>query len=450
MLDLTKGSIKKNIIIFAWPVFLQYMLQVTYNIIDTIWVGRLGKDAIASISISFSIIFVLLSVIIGFAISATIMIAQYRGAKQPQLIDKTATNLFVVVGFIVLVISAAGVLFTKPILRLLATPPDIEAMSASYLRIILGGMIFMFLFNSASAVLRGLGDSKTPMKIMFVSTVLNIVLDPLFIFGIWIFPKMNVSGAAVATIISQSLAAIIIFWYIKRNKHKLNITFRHFTIDFNILKKIFTLGIPMAIQQLGVSVGGLVLIGIVNKFGSTVIAAFGIGQKLNTLIIMPSIAISMAVTSIVGQNIGAHKFKRVYETARDSWIISFAVSIFITTILVILIKPLLHLFIPNIRDFALVLPYAESYVYTMALAYPLFGPLFTNLGILRGAGDTIATMIIVLIVQLLIRVPLALLLIKTAAGIHGVWIAMAISIYIGTALSFLYFFFGKWLKKRLV
>ena len=213
--DFTEGSIPRHLIIFALPMFLGNLLQAFYNIIDSIWVGRfLGHQAFAAISVSFPVIFVLIALIIGITMGTTTLVGQYYGAKKNELVSKTISNSLLLLLVFGSIISLAGVIFSRRILLFINAPLDVLDMAADYLKIFSSGLLGMFLYNGISGILRGLGDSRTPLKFLFYATILNLILDPFFIFGLGPFPRLEVRGAALATIIAQGISALISLRYL--------------------------------------------------------------------------------------------------------------------------------------------------------------------------------------------------------------------------------------------
>ncbi|MCL6614022.1 MAG: MATE family efflux transporter, partial [Firmicutes bacterium] len=206
--DFSSGSIIRHLISFSLPMLLGNLLQALYNTVDSIWVGRfLGKEALAAVSVSFPVIFLLVAFVTGLTMAATVLVAQYAGARQPEMVRRTVANT---IGLLVasgLVLSILGVVFHRAILRLIQTPPSIMPLASNYLSIYLSGLIFTFVYNAASSILRGLGDSHSPTIFLVYATVTNIILDPIFIFGLGPIPRLGVAGAAWATVIAQVLAA---------------------------------------------------------------------------------------------------------------------------------------------------------------------------------------------------------------------------------------------------
>lgn len=438
--DFTVGSIPRHLLFFSLPMFLGNLLQTMYNTVDSIWVGRfLGPDALGAVSVGFPIIFALVSFVMGISMATTVMVAQYFGAKQHDLVQKTIQNSLVLLiagGFIV---SILGVVFHRQLLELINTPQELLEDASSYLVIYLSGLLFMFLYNVLGAILRGLGDSKTPLVYLAYATVLNIILDPILIFGLGPIPKMGVAGAALATVISQAVSAFLGMKYLKEKK--LIGTWQGFRPDWNLISKTFKIGIPAGVQQTVVSLGQLVVNSLINSFGKVVVAAFAIGVRLEGFAFMPIMSLSLATSAVAGQNLGAGKTKRAQKTLYWSVLFVVAIASFVGILLFIAPNVWLSVFT---KDKA-VMAVGREYIRILAFSYIPFGVMFVINGLIRGAGDTMATMITSIISLWFIRVPLAYYLAQTIGlGSRGVWLSMAIGPIFGFAFSYLYYRTGRW------
>lgn len=445
-MDFTEGSIPNHLIRFSIPMLLGNLLQTFYNTVDSIWVGRfLGPGALAAVSVSAPIIFSLIAVAMGLTMATTVLVAQFKGARQQDLMELTIDNSVMLLTIIAGAVSILGIAFNRQILALVNTPAEIFEVASEYLVVFLAGLIFMFLYNIIGAILRGMGDSRTPLIFLAYATLLNIVLDPIMIFGIWPFPRMGVTGAALATVIAQAISAFLGFRHIARvNKIKIHVNFRGF--DLYLIKNLFKIGLPAGAQQLVVSLAGLAVSSIVNSFGKNVVAAYGVGLRLDQFAFLPAMTFSLAVSSLVGQNLGAGKHERVRETVRASIRIVSAVSLFMTLVMVTVPRPLLSIFTTD-RE---VLQLGASYLRTVSLSYLPMAIMFTLNGVMRGAGDTVPGMINTMAGLWFVRVPLARYLSSMPAlGVRGIWMAVASSPIVGVILSWLYYRTGRWQKRAI-
>ncbi len=443
--NFTSGSVVKHLITFAIPMFLGNLLQALYNTVDSIWVGRfLGPDALAAVSVGFPIIFTLISMVMGITMATTILVSQYFGAQQHDKVVRAVNNSLLLLAVMGVGVTLIGVIFRRPLLELINTPPEIIDMASDYLGIFMAGLVGMFMYNVTGAILRGLGDSKTPLKFLAYATVLNIILDPLFIFGVGPFPKMGVSGVALATILAQGISAVISLRYLYMKSGIVHYRPGTFKFDKNLTKLTFKIGLPAGVQQVLVSLSGLVVSSIVNSFGATIVAGFGIAARLDQFAFMPAMSVSFAVSALVGQNLGAGKVHRVNETVKWSMILSSGITILVA--LVALLRPelLLSLFTHDVE----VLAAGSLYLRYMGFGYLPLALMFTIGGVLRGTGDTMATMVLTLISLWVVRVPLAKYLSAIPSlGVAGIWLAIAISPVIGFLAHVIYYRTGRWKSK---
>ncbi len=269
--DMTSGSETKHIITFAIPMFIGNIFQQMYNMADAIVVGNfVGKDALAAVGTSFPITFFLIAMVMGLTMGSSIVISQYYGAKDMVKVKRAVSTTYISLLAAALIMSLIGVLISRPLLTLLRTPAEIINDSAAYLKIVFGGLTFMFLYNTLSAILRGLGDSKTPLYFLIISSLINIGLDVLFV-AVY---KMGVAGVAWATVISQGIASFLCLIYVYKKVEILRIHPKEMIFDKDIFAKSVKLGIPASIQQTVVSMGMMGIQGLVNSYGSITMAAY--------------------------------------------------------------------------------------------------------------------------------------------------------------------------------
>ncbi|MCK9222188.1 MAG: MATE family efflux transporter [Limnochordia bacterium] len=443
--DFTEGSILRHLIGFSLPMFLGNLLQALYNTVDSIWVGRfLGHEALAAVSVGFPVIFSLIALISGITMATTIMVSQYFGAQEEDRVTKTINNSVLLLTVCGAIVSVVGVVFRRPLLQMINTPEDIIDLADAYLGVFMTGLVAMFLYNVASSVLRGLGDSRTPLRFLAYTTVLNIVLDPVFIFGLGPIPPMGVKGAALATVLSQVVSAVLALRYLYVSSGLVHYKPGTFRPDWELTGLTFRIGLPAGIQQALVSLGALVVSALVNSFGATVVAGFGAAARIDHFAFMPAMSIGIAVSALVGQNMGAGKTERVYETVRWSSLLGIAITLIFS--LISYFKPEFFLVWftkePDvIREGALYLKY-------MSFSYIPMSLMLTLGGVLRGAGDTTSTMVITLISLWVVRVPLAKYLSTLPQlGVAGVWLGIVLSSLSGFLLHYAFYKAGRWQEK---
>jgi putative MATE family efflux protein len=340
-----------------------------------------------------------------------------------------------------IIATVAGLIFAEPLLHLLGLPENIMPQATQYLRIYFSGIVIFFGYNGTSAVLRGLGDSKTPLYFLVIATIANIILDLLFVA---VF-KWGVAGAAYATLIANGLAfGLAIYWLNTTHKIiRIAITGLHF--DREIFRHSIRIGLPTGIQQTLVALGGLALLGIVNTFGTNVIAGFSVASRLDALALIPAMSFSQALSTFVGQNIGAGKVERIRKGLITTVKMAGAVTI-ITTLFIVFFGHFLMYLFTNDPD---VIRLGNQYLTIVSSFYLLFTLMFIFQGIMRGAGDTLIPMFFSILSLWLIRIPLAYFL-SGEIGAQGIWWAIPAGWLIGLSLSFFYYKSGRWKLKTVV
>ncbi|MGI6034563.1 MAG: MATE family efflux transporter [Limnochordia bacterium] len=446
--DLTQGSMLRHVILFSLPMLLGNLLQALYNTVDSIWVGKfLGPEALGAVSVSGPVIMVLVSSLMGLTMATTVLVAQYWGAKRPEMVKRTINNTFFLLSIAAIVLTILGIRFNEAILRLINTPEEILPMASSYLNIYLLGLIFMFGYNVTSAILRGLGDSNTPLKFLALATVINIILDPLLILGIGPFPRMEVAGAALATTLAQGISFIAAAGYLNKQGHLLSVNLKEFKFDKDLTLKTIQIGIPSGIQMSVVSIGALVVNSIINTFGTDTVASFGMASRLDQFAMMPSQSISMATSAIAGQNIGAGKEENVKDTVKWATFLAVGIASMMTLIAQLTPATLLSLFTSD----EMLLELGKGHLRILSLGYVPMALMFITNGLLRGAGDTFPTMLFSIASLWVIRVPLAKALSSIPSlGANGIWIAMVTSSVLSMLMSRIYYASGRWKEKQIL
>ena len=442
MKDLTVGNEGKLILQFATPMLLGNVFQQLYNIIDSIVVGNyIGKEALAAVGESFPLIFMLISFVIGIAGGSTIIISQYFGAKDLSSVRKTIDTMYIFLFFAAVVVSIIGITFSSSILRLINIPENILPQAKLYLNIYLSGIVFLFGFNGTSAILRGLGDSKTPLYFLVISIISNILLDLLFV----IVFKWGIAGVAYATIISQAGAFFTTIYYLNRSHKIINLSWRKLDYDKNIFYKSLKIGLPSGLQNTFVALGMLALFGIVNQFGTNTAAAYSVAGRIDTFAVMPAMSFAAALSTFVGQNIGANKIERIRKGLISTLVMTTIISLISTAAAVFLGKPLMGFFTKDQN----VIDIGASYLVIVSSFYIVFSSMFIVGSVLRGAGDTLIPMFITLIALWIIRIPASYYL-SAKIGIVGIWWGVPAGWLIGLLLLIIYYLTGKWKTKGVI
>ncbi len=442
MKDLTSGKEGLLILRFATPMLIGNVFQQFYNIVDSLVVGNfLGKDALAAVGASFPVIFALISLIIGIATGATIIIAQYFGAKDYKNVKRAMDTMYIFTFIASIIVSITGIYFVEDIFRLLQLPEEILPQAKSYLTIYLGGMIVFFGFNGTSAILRGLGDSKTPLYFLIISSLVNIALDLLFIlvFG-W-----GVAGVALATVIAQGGAFVTAIIYLNKTHSIINFSFKGWIFDWAIFIKSLKIGLPSGFQHTFVALGNMAIMGIVNTFGTNIIAGYSVAWRIESLAAMFAMNFGMALTSFTGQNIGANRFDRVKKGFRSTLLMGSIASVVISLVVLTSGHHIMGFFTPD----QLVVESGAQYLKIASPFYIVFSAMFIIGGVMRGAGDTLVPMFITIFSLWVVRIPLAFFL-SSFMGETGIWWAVPIGWLSGMILSYLYYITGRWKNKRVI
>ncbi len=442
-IDMTTGPIAKELMAFTWPFMAANLLQVLYSSVDAFWLGRfIGKEAVAAVTVSFPIIFLLSAFFIGFGLAVNIMISQYMGGKEYHRLKETTYTaiLFCLIGGIL--ISLIGLLAGKGILTLMQTDASIFPLAANYFRIYISGAVFMFGYNLIAAIFRGLGDANTPMRLMAFSTVVNMILDPIFIFSF----DLGVAGAAIATVLSMFFAFIYSLYLLFHGDHHLSGSYRGYRFNPQTAKTILRLGIPSSFQQTAVSLSMIFMTAMVNLMGPNVTAAFGVGIMVESYVTIHIMSFNASISTFVGQNIGAGQLLRAKAGVKHALLLTTAFTAFFVAVVQLLPGTLLGIFLTDPE----VIAEGTLYLRIVSISYFFFGIMFIFTGAYRGAGATMATLVLTILCAWCIRLPLSWLL-----GIHfnwgpmGLWAGLTLGFALGSLISYWYYRYGNWHQKGL-
>lgn len=421
------------------------ILQLLYNVVDSIVVGNyIGKEALAAVGASFPVIFVLISLLIGISSGITVVVSQYFGAKEYDNVIKAINTFFVFIFAASLIMSALGIYYVRDIFILLHLPFDVIDDAVAYLQIYLGGMIFMFGFYGTNAILRGMGDSKTPLYFTIFSTLLNIILDLVFVLKLgW-----GIKGVAYASVIAQGLAFVMVTFFINRGDSLIHFSIKNMKFDLGIFRQSMRIGLPTGLQQSFVALGMIAIMRIVNDFGTSTIAAFTVAGRLDSFAMMPAMALSAALAAFVGQNVGANKLNRVRQGFKVSLIASATISILISITFYFFGAHIMGFFTPDTE----VISIGYGYLVIVSSFYLIFTSMFITQGVLRGAGDTLIPMFITLFSLWILRIPFSYFFSRPSfgLGVDGIWWGIPLAWAFGFLASYIYYRTGKWKNKAVV
>ena len=445
-LDLTTGSVPKKLVAFALPLLFANLLQSFYSVVDMLVVGNfVGETGLAAISNASMICFIINSVCIGVTMGGTVVIAHYKGAGSEAAQVETVGTLFTVSLVCSLAVTVAGLLLCPPVFRLLHVPASSMRDAVDYMRIICCGTVFVFGYNAVCSVMKGFGDSKSPLLFIVIAAVLNIVLDLLFV----ALFKLGTAGAAYATVFSQGISLLISVVHLRRRHFVFDFKLRHFAVKRDKLAAVLRVGLPTAVQMVVVNLSYLLITGMLNRFGVSVAAASGVGLKVNTLAGMPCWAIGQAVTAMAGQNMGAKDIARVKQTVKVGLRLSFFVTLFVVAVVQLAAGPIIALFEPESPELI-----AHGVLYLRiccGLNSFFYALMYTLDSFAIGVGSAGIAMLNALLDAALVRLPVSWLLAFPAGlGFPGVYIGQALSPLLPALVGALYFKSRRWEKTRLV
>jgi len=445
---LLEGSIPRALFLLAVPIMGANILQVAYQVIDAFWVGRLGAAAIASVSITMPVMFVLIALGMGFAIAGTTLIAQYTGARDHAMVDRVAAQTLLTIVAVSIVLGAIGYFVAPVLLHMMHVAPAVYEGGLWFMRIIFIALPFTFIYAMAQALMRGVGEVKAPLYIVASTVLINFILDPILIFGKFGMPAWGVVGAAVATLISQAIAAAIALRLLFGGCYGIHIHWRDFKPDFAFVKRAFLLGYPASIEQSARGMGMLILTFLIVSFGTVVTASFGVGGNLFNVVIIPAMGFAMATSTLVGQSIGAGNIARAEKVARLSAVITFSSLTILGLVCMVFAPEIVRFFVPE--DPAVIREGAH-YIRLVAWSFGFIGLQFALMGVIRAAGEMIPAMVIGLVSQWVLQIPLAFALAKyTSLGVDGVWWSTPIANVVTAIVSVLWFLRGSWKTRKLI
>lgn len=442
--DMTVGNPGRTLFFFAVPMVLGNLFQQLYNIIDSIIVGNyVGADALAAVGASASITFLFVAIATGLSIGSSVIISQYFGAKRFAEMKTAVQTVMTASAVIALALTMAGIFITDTILRFMQTPESIFQDASLYLKIYLGGLIFLFLYNMLTASFNAIGDSKSPLVFLAFSSVCNIVLDIHFVANL----KMGVAGAALATDISQAVSVAISFLWLRIRLGKMKIEGKSRIFDWGILAVICEVAVPSVLQQSMVSIGVFLVQRLVNGYGESVMAGFAAATKIDSIAILPMVNVGNAVSTFTAQNIGGDKPRRVRQGFRAGLLMSAVIGAAVTAVLLLYSEVFVGLFMDTESNRAAIQAGVE-YLHVVGLFYALMGLMNTCTGILRGAGD-ILWFLMVTMINLTARVILAYSM-SGFMGAKAIWWSIPIGWGIGFCIGVLRYRSGKWQRAKLI
>ena len=414
---MTQGIIWKKILLFSLPLLLGNVFQQLYNTVDSVIVGNyIGGDALAAVGTSGPIINLLVGLFMGIATGAGVVIARYFGAQDSEAVHDAVHTTLAATFLGGLFLTVVGVLLSPTVVRLIGVPENIMSGSIDYLRIYFGGIIAMMTYNMGAGILRAVGDSKTPLYFLIISSIINIILDMLFV----IIFDMGVAGVAWATLIAQAVSATLIIITLCRVNTSYRVTLSHIRIKLSYLKEIIRIGLPSGLQNAIISMSNIVVQSYINSFGSAAIAGYSTYGKVDAFALMPVMSLSMAITTFTSQNIGAREFDRVRKGVKTGLLMSCGTAFVLTSLVVVFARTLLGIF----TDDQQIIEYGLLTMTYQAPFYLVLGLNNTLAGILRGAGKA--------------SVP-SLIMAANMCGVRILWLSILMPIFNSIIVVYLAF-----------
>ena len=443
--DLTQGSVTQLLLVFAFPLLCSNLLQTFYNMVDMVVIGRfVGKTGLSAVSIGGDVLHFLTFLVMGFSNAGQVILSQYIGAGQHDRVKGTIGTMFTVTFGMAVVLSIFCSIFLDNFLQLMNTPAECLQYTRDYSFICVLGLIFIYGYNLVSAILRGMGDSKHPFIFIAVATVVNLILDLVFVAGFGMGP----AGAALATVIGQAVSFLWAIFYLYRHKEAFGFDFKlqSFRPDPVVLPKLVKLGLPMILQSAAINFSMLFVNSYINAYGVVASAVTGIDNKLGSITAVVTNALSTAGSSMVGQNIGAEKYHRVPKIIGVSAIFDVAFALLLSFLTVFFPRTIFGFFNsdPEVLDMAM------TYIPVAVLLYMGFAARSPFFALINGSGNARLNLIVGLLDGVICRVGMAMLMgLAMNMGIMGFWLGNAFAGYMPFLIGGVYFLTGRW-KKRLI
>lgn len=435
---MTEGSIYKQIVRFSFPIFCGNLFQQLYNMVDSLIVGNfVGKESLAAISSTGSLIFLLVGLFTGIFSGAGVVISKYFGAgdtKKVQASIHTSLAFGIISGILMTIV---GTWLAPQILKLMGTPPAVFHEAVIYVRIYFSGIITVVLYNTANGIFQAVGNSKSPLYYLIISSIINVILDLLFV----IVFKMGIAGAAIATVIAQSVSVILAFYNLTHTTDVHRVNLKKIRIDKVLLKEILSMGIPSGVQNSVIALANIVVQSNINVFGATAVAGCGSYSKIEGFVFIPVTSFAMSMTTFIGQNLGAQKYERAKKGTYFGIATSTIIAESIGVIFFLAAPTLISLFSSDPQ----VIEYGTLQARTIAPFFFLLAFSHCIAGILRGAGKSTVPMIVMLLCWCIIRVTYITIATKLVPEINVIFWAYPLTWTLSSIIFLVYYLKSKWL-----
>lgn len=431
------GHIYKILFTLSIPIIINSLIQTLYNLVDGIWVSKISSVHFAATAFVWPVNFLFISLGVGLSIAGTSLLSQLIGGGNLKEAKKYSAQLMAVTLLSSVALTAIGYIISPTIIKLMGATGDLAQLGNTYLRITFLDLPFMFLFFNINSMMHAQGDTITPMLLSGASAIINVILDPIFIFTL----DWGIAGAAWATLVSRATLAGVGFWMLFSEKNTVRPDFRNFRFDREVITEIVSVGLPSSIGQSGASLGFIVLNGFIGSYGTATIAAYAMVNRITSLVMQPAMGIGSALTTIVGQNLGANQMDRVHESFHKALRLTITIGIVGCLLLILFDKPIIAFFM-QAKDDPSVIELALTYLFYISLSMPLMGIFSVFQGLFQGTGNTKYSMAMEVGRLWFVRLPMILLFKHFSSwGSTGIWFSMSFSNLVVCR-------YGYWLYKR--
>jgi putative MATE family efflux protein len=432
-LAFTSGSVGWPLYHLALPVVATTLLQTVYNLTDTFWVGRFGSAELAALTFSFPLVFLFVALGSGVSTAGRVLVAQYEGAGDRDRVSFVAGQTLAFGTLVALVVAAMGAVGIAPLFRAMGAAPVTRGLALSYMAYILAGLPLLFLAYTFSALLQGYGDALTPLLVVLGSVLLNLVLDPVLIFGLGPVPSLGLEGAAIATLFARGAAAVAGVWVLLSGRLDPTVDLPDLLPDPSYLRRVARVGVPASLETAAIAVSVTASLFLVGRFDANVVAGFGIGERVTSLMFLPAIGVSAATITMVGQNLGAGESARARRAARLAVGVPLVGLTGVGLLVLLAAEPLAAV----VSTDAAVVGHAADFLRVVGPAFGLEAAARVYSGVFRGAGRTGVALAVTGTTFIPVRLGLALLFIgPLGLGPTGIWLGYAVSGLVGAALAF--------------
>jgi putative MATE family efflux protein len=443
--DWTKGPILGNLLLLSWPMVVMETLFVISQVVDMIWIGRLGSNAVAGAGVANIILMLVMSADFGIIAGVRALISRHVGARDLPNAQRVAGQAFLISACWGAFITLTGFFLTGPLMRMFGMEAEVVSQGMAYMQVMFSGWIAMELLVMGLYVIQSSGDTLNPMRIELSIRILHVTLCPFLVLGLWIFPEMGVRGAALSNVISQGLGAVIILWFLFTGHTRLRLSKGDFRVVPNLIWRILKIGIPALVMNVQRSVGNLILMWFFVPFGTLAVAAHSLASRVEMFIYMPSMALGSGAGVLVGQNLGAHQPERAEKGVWLAVAILEAFMLACGTVILVWAEGIMGFFSTDPALIAM----GASFLRIAVAGYLVLALTTALQNCLSGAGDTLPNMIISLAMIWVFQLPLAYLLPKFAGlGVYGIRWAIVASNFAAGAATISYFRTGRWKAKK--